>query len=103
MDDSYPLLLGQWVHSHEEDVSGAKVYRPPDFNFPRSRGRTSMHFFADGTCVFAGPGPTDKTERRTLHWRRTGDELIVQTDEGEQHFVIETIEEGRLVLRQRGK
>ncbi len=35
-------LCQRWIHSHEEDTDTEMVYRPADFAFPPSRGRTGF-------------------------------------------------------------
>ena len=62
------VLVGHWIHSHEEDVAGARVFRRAGFPFPRSRGRVGFEFAADGSFVEHGIGPTDRPTRTSGHW-----------------------------------
>jgi hypothetical protein len=96
------LLEHDWVHAHEEDSAGAKVYRPRGYEFQPSRGRGSMQFLPDGTCIVGHSGPTDKPEQTSFRWKLSDDLLIVENDDGEQHrFAIEEIDESRLVLSEK--
>jgi hypothetical protein len=61
-------LLGEWVHSHEEDVSDRKVFRRSGYSFPPARGRDAVELRADGTALVRGPGPTDMPEEETGRW-----------------------------------
>ncbi len=36
------VLLGHWIHSHEEDAHGVTVYRRKGYSFPPSRGRRGV-------------------------------------------------------------
>jgi hypothetical protein len=72
-------LVGSWVHSHEEDHDGIEVYRPGDFDFPPSRGRSSFTLRADSTAAAGFPGPVDSgsvTDDGT--WMFEGDVLDVR-------------------------
>lgn len=72
------FLVGSWVHSHEEDHDGIRVYRPSTTELPPSRGRDSVTLREDGTAVAGLPGPADAgvtTEDGT--WRLEGDVLNV--------------------------
>ena len=42
MADLKTCILGQWIHSHEEDAKGVMVYRPANYSFPPSRGRVGV-------------------------------------------------------------
>ncbi len=57
MSISREALLGEWVHSHEEDEPGRKVYRRSGYPFPPARGRDAVELKADDTAVVRGPGP----------------------------------------------
>src|SRR5262245_54196234 len=76
-DVNADLLAGRWMHSHEEDEGGVKVFRPASFNFPRSRGRESLVLEAGGRLVHGKPGPTDRTERVSGSWELAGDTLTI--------------------------
>ncbi len=52
-------LLGQWMHSHEEDLVTVSIYRPPEYPFPPSRGRTGFAFLPDGELISYGIAPAD--------------------------------------------
>jgi hypothetical protein len=52
-------LLGHWMHAHEEDSVGVRVYRPADDDFPPARGRTGFALLASGELVYYGIAPAD--------------------------------------------
>ena len=68
MSVSREALLGEWVHSHEEDEPGRKVFRRSGFPFPPARGRDAVELKADDTAVVRGPGPSDMPEEETGKW-----------------------------------
>jgi hypothetical protein len=61
-------LIGNWLHSHEEDTADAFVYRPASFAFPRSRGRRGIEFRADGSVAMEGVGPDDRPMPQQGSW-----------------------------------
>src|SRR5215213_11328388 len=94
-------LYQQWRHSHEEDTPTHRVFRPATYDFPRSRGRFSFELKRDGTVVFRGIGPTDRTQVAPGTWKREGNRLALYTNpEGEPDQVLDivSISPGRLVV-----
>jgi hypothetical protein len=61
-------LIGNWLHSHEEDTADAFVYRSASFAFPRSRGRKGIEFRADGSLAMEGIGPDDRPVPQQGSW-----------------------------------
>ena len=61
-------LIGNWLHSHEEDTADAFVYRPASFAFPRSRGRRGIEFRAGGSLTMEGIGPDDRPVPQQGFW-----------------------------------
>ncbi len=53
------VLYQRWIHSHEEDSNTEMVYRPSNFEFPPSRGRTGFELKSDNSCVEIGIAPAD--------------------------------------------
>jgi hypothetical protein len=78
-----PNLLHQhWVHSHEEDTPEKQVFRPANYNFPLSRGRSSFELKPDGGLVESGIGPTDRKQQVEGRWKlEGGDRLALYTDD----------------------
>jgi hypothetical protein len=74
--NEYECLVGQWGHSREEDENGVTVYRPRGFPFPLSRGREWIEFRADGTVLFLGAGPDDRTRAIGGSWSSLGDRSL---------------------------
>ena len=65
-------LVGNWVHSHEEDTDAELVYRPSTFSFPKSRGRAALQLRADGTYSETGVGADDRPAPADGTWRVDG-------------------------------
>lgn len=53
------MLYRRWIHSHEEDSETEMVYRPSNFEFPPSRGRTGFELKSDKSCIEIGIAPTN--------------------------------------------
>jgi hypothetical protein len=79
MPTSKQTLCRRWVHSHEEDTAGQRVFRPADYAFPPSRGRLSFELAADGTARVRRPGSSDRAVGTTGHWSLEGDRLELDT------------------------
>jgi hypothetical protein len=94
-------LVGQWVHSHEEDSGGEAVYRPASHSLPPSRGRTSFELRADGTYLECSPGPVDAPEQSSGRWSLDGDRLTLEPadDRPLQGWQVTEAGADRLVLR----
>jgi hypothetical protein len=93
-------LVGSWSHSHEEDAEGVQVFRPTDYEFPPSRGRTSFTLRPDGTAVAGLPGPDDRgisTDDGT--WQLQGDVLHVRCPGWTATYVVVSAAPRRLELR----
>ena len=80
---SNAVVLGHWVHSHEEDTDDEMIFRPASYAFPPSRGRTSVELCPDGTYVESSPGPTDAPEASGGRWSLENDRLVL-TAEGDR-------------------
>jgi hypothetical protein len=71
-----PELMQRWFHSYEEDTQTEKVYRPAEFEFPLSRGRTGFGFFPDGRFEQYDIAPTDGVEKSEGTWTPVSDKEI---------------------------
>ena len=91
---SREALVGQWIHSHEEDEPGRTVFRRPDFIFPPARGRDSFVLRSDGTASLGRPGPDDAPEERPGTWQFKGKTLRL----GGRSLEVVSLEGERLVL-----
>jgi hypothetical protein len=93
-------LVGQWFHSYEEDETGRRVFRNASFDFPRSRApRPLLTLAEDGTATFGQPGPADETIASRGTWELDGDVLTLSVGGTPEVWEIESLEDGRLVLR----
>jgi hypothetical protein len=91
-----PELFRHWVHSHEEDSGGLRVYRPAGYRFPPARGRRGFELLPDGSYIAHGPGPADKPTSRPGRGEAAGDGRIRI---GDQELEIVSLEPDRLTAR----
>jgi len=54
-----PDIYQYWIHSHEDDIDGLKVYRPKGYDFPASRGRVGLDLKSDGSYIEYRIGAND--------------------------------------------
>jgi hypothetical protein len=95
------LLQGRWLHAHEEDRPGAKVFRPDTHPLPASRGRTGFVFQPDGTLLKVGPGPVDRGASTPGTWTLDPDGRLTIRVPGasEEVIEVESLEQDRLVAK----
>lgn len=95
-------LVGTWRHSHEDDTTTERVFRPDTFEFPPSRGRVGYSFRADGTCTYIGIAARDGAARETCSWTlRKGarPEVVVTMPGGREEVLpIVSVDRQRLVV-----
>jgi hypothetical protein len=70
-------LHQKWMHSREEDTNTEVVFRPADYNFPRSRGRTGFELKHSGELVEIGIAPTDAQQETEGRWELEDDNKLV--------------------------
>jgi len=93
-------LTRGWVHSHEEDSEAQMVFRPLEYPFPRSRGRSQYTLKKDGTLVAQVPGPTDRRETLMGSWvaNQNGELKFSFPGKETRRYVIASLSNDRLVL-----
>jgi hypothetical protein len=92
------------MHSFEEDHGDVLVYRPPEHDFPRARGRDGIEFGPDGSFVELAVGRGDAQEGIAGQWRpsETAGAVEVSTPRtGDQVLEIVSLTPDRLELRRR--
>lgn len=95
-------VTGRWMHSFEEDHDDVLVYRPPEHDFPRARGRDGIEFGPDGTFTEWAIGRGDAQEARPGWWRATdaGGTVELSTEHGgERVLEILSVTPERLEVR----
>jgi hypothetical protein len=95
-------LLRHWVHSHEEDTPTEMVFRPAEYTFPPSRGRTGFELKSDGSYVETGIGPTDKPLKALGSWSLDANALSLKkpTDAGSGRVLhVRSADPDRLVIK----
>jgi len=94
------LLVGRWMHSHEEDAPGRQAYRPATFHFPPSRGRAGFHLHADGSLTEIGIGANDTPDERAGRWTVDGDTLVLEpAGEPERRLPIVALAADKLITQ----
>ncbi len=96
------LLHRHWVHSHEEDTATETVYRPAEFPFPPSRGRTGFDLRPDRRCTGFGIAPADGSEEYAATWELDDDDRLTIYDERRRpvHVLqVVAVDADRLVVR----
>lgn len=96
------LLLRHWIHSHEEDTATETVYRPAEFPFPPSRGRTGFALETDHRCAGFGIAPADGTQEFPATWELDDDGRLTIYDEARrpvQVLHVVAVDAERLVVR----
>ncbi len=92
-----------WMHSREEDTDTEMVFRPEDYNFPRSRGRTGFDLKPDGALAEIGIAPTDAQQTTAGKWKlEDGSKLVFyQASETEPTRVMQVMhaDKDRLVVK----
>ena len=104
MLDGREGLTGRWMHSFEEDHGDVLVYRPPEHDFPRARGRDGIEFAPDGSFVEWAVGRGDAQEAVPGRWRtaEASGAVEVSTARGEEQVLeIVTLAPDRLEVRRR--
>ena len=95
-------LHQHWVHSHEEDTTTERVFRPASFAFPRSRGRSAMALKLDGGLVETGIGPSDRLQERQGTWKLEDDDILCIYEKGrktpKRTMKIVSLDKNRLVV-----
>ena len=96
------LLVRHWVHSHEEDTATETVYRPAEFPFPPSRGRTGFDLKPDRRCAGFGIAAADGIEEYAATWELDDDDRLTIYDDARRpvHVLqVVAVDAERLVVR----
>jgi hypothetical protein len=82
-------IYSAWVHSYEEDITSKKVYRPPSFEFPPSRGRESLDIKTNGEIVFNNIGPDDRPQKISGNFKiKDSNKLYIEFNNKTSPFII---------------
>ena len=97
-------LLQRWLHSHEEDSGDETVFRPADFQFPPSRGRSGFDLKPDGGLLDIGIGATDRPTESLGSWKLQGNSRLVLESpaSGRRTVQIVSLAPDRLVIKTAG-
>ena len=93
-----------WIHSHEEDTDTETVYRPADYDFPLSRGRTGFDLKPDNKLAETNIAPTDGTVENDGSWQlKAGDDdltLELKTEKSSaRDLKIKSVSKNRLIIK----
>ena len=97
-------LQQSWLHSHEEDTAAETVYRPADYDFPLSRGRSGFELKPDNKLSEINIAPTDGTTEKEGSWQLESDqnklELQLNPDSpAKRDLQIKSVSKDRLVVK----
>ncbi len=97
-------LQQSWMHSHEEDTASETVYRPADYDFPLSRGRSGFELKPDNKLAEISIAPTDKTaeDAGSWHLKSEDDDLKLQlnpNNSATRDLEIKSVSKDRLVVK----
>jgi hypothetical protein len=95
-------LYGRWMHSREEDTAAERVFRPADYEFPRTRAvRDAIGLEPDGRLVLGTPAPDDSQVETDGTWRLEGDCLTLSPGQGAptERWTVLSADKDRLVVR----
>lgn len=90
-------LIGEWVHSHEEDSDNSKVFRLSSYEFPPSRGREKINLKEKGSLVYTPISSNDLPKSYNGTWKVDKSELILEFDNKKKTFKI--IESANSILK----
>jgi hypothetical protein len=95
------MLARRWLHAHEEDAPGHRVFRPDSHPLPPSRGRTGYDLQPDGRAVKVGPGATDRSVAAQGTWTLDAQGRVVVRIPGQPDEVLDvvSIDADRLVVK----
>ena len=101
MKFDHKLLHRRWLHSHEEDSAGTKIFRGDSYPLPPSRGRFGYEFQSDGCVLKLMPGPTDKlaSEQGTWTVDDAGRVTIRIPGRSEEILEIDSVDSDRLIVK----
>lgn len=97
-------LRQSWLHSHEEDTDTETVYRPADYDFPLSRGRSGFDLKQDNKLAEINIAPTDGTTENEGSWqlKSNNDNLELQLNlesQEKRDLQIKSVTKDRLVIK----
>lgn len=95
-----------WIHSHEEDTETEMVFRPADYDFPLSRGRTGFELKPQHKLIEMNIAATDGSEEETGSWDLEVDEneLFLQlnsTSSDSRKLHIKSVNDESLIVEKK--
>lgn len=94
------LLEKAWIHAHEEDAPGRKVFRPASHPLPPSRGRVGYEFKPGGKLIRSAPGASDRPEKSEGTWTLSpGGRLTMSVGGGDQVLDVVELDPDRLLVK----
>lgn len=87
-------IYQHWKHAHEQDETGARIFRPATFAFPPSRGREAFEIQKDGTFIRYAIGANDVPVKMMGKWKMKKRNLMQVTldDPSVKPYTIEILE-----------
>jgi hypothetical protein len=88
---SKSAIVGDWVHAHEQDSDGVRVFVPSGTPLPPSRGRQRLSLKPDGSFLEANPGGVDRTVQAGGTYEFDGRELVLKRAAYPEPAIFEAI------------
>ena len=95
------LLLGTWIHAHEEDTPGQAVFRGPTFPCRRARGRKGYQFLPGGKVIRMQSGAVDRavSAEGTSASEPTGRVIVKLPGQPDKQLDVISVDADRLVVK----
>jgi hypothetical protein len=96
-----------WIHSHEEDTENEMVFRPADYDFPLSRGRSGFELKPDHKLIELNIAAADGSEEASGSWKleiSDDENMILQLkphDSPTRQLSIRSINNDRLIVEKK--
>lgn len=95
------LLIGTWLHLHEDGGGDTLTYVRRGTDLPPSRGRTVLTLGAEGRASVGTPGPDDRPREAAGDWELHGNVLTIDAPGLAGSYLVVAVSAERLVLRRR--
>lgn len=96
---SNEMLIGEWMHAHEESLGKEKVFRPKEYAFKLSRGREKITLQEGGVLLYSTLSPNDRTVQYEGSWLISGKQLILNYQEKQFKYTILEVSSSILKLK----
>ena len=95
------MLLGTWLHAHEEDTPGQTVFRSPAAPLPPARGRQGYEFLPGGKVIRLRSGAVDRAASAEGTWsiEPTGRVIVKLPGQPDKQLEVISVDTDRLLVK----